>query len=83
MASFVIAWAVSSIVIFLAIYLLRCIGQHRLARPWRMHVPGVIALAVVLGWIPAYLYDTGSARTVDLPPELRDDRPPAQGGKKE
>ena len=66
-------WIGSSIVIFLGLYLTQCISQRRLAAPWQLHLPGVIVLCVVLGFLPAYVFDIRSSRQVELPPELQGD----------
>jgi hypothetical protein len=71
MTRFALVWAAGSLGAFLAAWGARSWARRRLARPWRMHLPGLLVLCVLAGAAPAFLYDWLSARRVALPPELQ------------
>lgn len=75
MTRFALVWLVGSMATFLAAWLARSWARRRIARPWRMHLPGLLVLCVLAGAAPAFLYDWYSARRVALPPELQQTPP--------
>lgn len=75
MSSFALVWIAGSLLAFLAAWGARSWFRGRIARPWRMHIPGLVVLCLLAGAAPAFLYDWLSARRVALPPELQQTPP--------
>jgi len=71
MTRFAFVWTLGSLAAFLIAWGARSWTRGRVARPWRMHLPGLLVLCVLAGAAPAFLYDWLSARRVALPPELQ------------
>ena len=71
MSRFTLAWAAGSALTFLAVWGARSWLRGRVARPWRMHLPGLVVLCLIAGAGAAFLYDWLSARPVALPPQLQ------------
>lgn len=75
MSRFILVWVAGSALVFLAAWGARSWLRGRVARPWRMHLPGLAVLCLLAGGGLALFYDWFSARSVPLPPELQE-RPP-------
>lgn len=71
MSDFTLVWALSSVGILAAIYVIRSIRFRRPARASEMHLRGTLAFCAVFGAIPAFLYDTQPPAPVDLPDALQ------------
>lgn len=70
MTRFLLAWTAGSAAAFIAAWAGRSWLKGGVARPWRMHLPGLIVLCLLAGAVTALLYDWLSGRFVPLPPEL-------------
>jgi hypothetical protein len=75
MIRFVLVWIAGSTLAFLAAWGVRSWFRGRVAKPWRMHLPGLLVLCALAGAAPAFLYDWLSARPVPLPPQLQQTPP--------
>lgn len=71
MSDFVLVWALSSVGLLIAIYVIRSIRFGRPARTSEMHLRGTLVFCAVFGAIPAFLYDTQAPPPVDLPETLQ------------
>ena len=71
MNDFLLIWALSSVGLLAAIYVVRSLRFRRPARVSEMHLRGTLVFCAVFGAIPAFLYDTQAPPPVDLPETLQ------------
>ncbi|MFP6705435.1 MAG: hypothetical protein VCE75_05255 [Alphaproteobacteria bacterium] len=67
MNNFLLVWLISALVVLGAVYLLKSLRQRRLAGLDRIHWPGLVVIAMILGAVPAFIYNMQTPRSVSVP----------------
>ena len=65
--AFLLAWLLSSLTVVVALYLAKSVRWRRFARLDSFHWPGLIVISLVIGALPAFIYDYQSSRAVPVP----------------
>ncbi len=67
MFTFLLVWLLSSLVVVAAVFLAKSLHWRGFARLGSFHWPGLIVIALIIGALPALVYDNLSSRTVPVP----------------
>jgi hypothetical protein len=63
------------------VYAVKCLRRRRLCGLAEFHWPGLIVIALIIGAVPAFIYDNQSSRTVQVPDGVAE-RPKIAGPEK-
>ena len=67
MIAFLLVWLVSSLTVVVALYLAKSVRWRGFARLGSFHWPGLIVISLIIGALPAFIYDYQSSRAVPVP----------------
>jgi glucan phosphoethanolaminetransferase (alkaline phosphatase superfamily) len=64
---FFFVWLLSVLVVVMVVFVVKSLRRGRLARLMDFHWPGLIVISLIVGAVPAFIYDNQSSRTVEVP----------------
>jgi len=67
MIAFLLAWLLSSLTVVATLYLAKSARWRGFARLGSFHWPGLIVISLIIGALPAFIYDHQSSRAVPVP----------------
>lgn len=67
MSNFLLVWLISALAVLGAVYLLESLRRRRLADLDKFHWPGLVVIALILGAVPAFIYNLQTPRSVSVP----------------
>lgn len=67
MSIFLLVWLISALAVLGAVYLLKSLRRRQLAVLDKFHWPGLIVIALILGVVPAFIYNLQTPRSVSVP----------------
>ena len=67
MNNFLLVWLISALAVLGAVYLLESLRRWRLAGLDKFHWPGLVVIALILGAVPAFIYNLQTPRSVSVP----------------
>ncbi len=67
MITFLVVWLLAALAVVVAVYLANCLRRRRLCGMGEFHWPGLIVIALIIGAVPAFIYDNQSSRSVQVP----------------
>jgi len=67
MGMFFFVWLLSVLAVVLVVFVVKSLRRGRLARVVDFHWLGLIVISLIIGAIPAFMYDNLSSRMVPVP----------------
>ncbi len=67
MSTFFFVWLLSVLAVVMVVFVVKSLRRGRLARLVDFHWPGLIVISLIIGAVPAFIYDNQSSRTVTVP----------------
>ena len=67
MSIFFFVWLLSVLAVVIVVFVVKSLRRGRLARLVDFHWPGLIVISLILGAVPAFIYDNQSSRMVAVP----------------
>ncbi len=81
MIAFLLVWLLSSLAVVAAVFLAKSLHWRGFARLSSFHWPGLIVMSLIIGALPAFIYDYQSSRAVPVPDGVAE-RPDLPGPEK-
>ncbi|MDP6344476.1 MAG: hypothetical protein QF578_12975 [Alphaproteobacteria bacterium] len=67
MGGLIVVWLISAVCVTAIVFVVKSVRRRRLARPRDFHWPGLIVISLIIGAVPAYIYQNQSSRSVEVP----------------
>lgn len=70
MVMFFSVWLLSALAVVMIVFVVKSLRRRRLAGLGHFHWPGLIVISLILGAVPAFIYDNQSSRSVSVPDDV-------------